>query len=222
MADIEYTIKRTMRRNILIRITTDATVQVLAPKKLSRSFIDGFVQSKREWICSNLELMEKRIVEQRAFQLETFRFLGKDYPVRCKKIDKASFSGKAFLVPEGDVCEKKAALVEWMKKEGKPILERRAAHYASLMGVSYENIKMSGAKTRWGSCSSKKNINFTWRLLFASPHTIDYVVVHELTHLTEMNHSDAFWQLVGRVIPDYRDCQLELKELQNIIELEQW
>ena len=83
-------------------------------------------------------------------------------------------------------------------------------------------VKINGAKTRWGSCSSKKSINFSWRLIKADDDVIDYVVVHELSHITEMNHSPNFWAIVENILLDYRERKVKLKRLQKRLSMENW
>lgn len=88
----------------------------------------------------------------------------------------------------------------------------RAAYFAKILGVDYGRITIRNQKTRWGSCSSKGNLNFNCLLMLAPPRIIDYVVVHELCHRKEMNHSKAFWKQVEEVLPNYRDSVRWLKE----------
>jgi len=95
-------------------------------------------------------------------------------------------------------------------------------HYAGLMSASPTAVKINGAKTRWGSCSAKKSLNFSWRLVMADDSVIDYVVVHELAHITEMNHSARFWAIVAGVLPDYKERQKQLKALQKRLNAEDW
>ena len=92
------------------------------------------------------------------------------------------------------------------------VIPRRVAYYAEKLGVSYGKITLRQQKTRWGSCSSEKNLNFNWKLILAPPEVLDYVVVHELCHLKEMNHSKAFWDEVWNVMPEYETYKLWLKE----------
>lgn len=92
------------------------------------------------------------------------------------------------------------------------IFTRKVEYYARIMGVSYGRISIREQKTRWGSCSSKGNLNFNWRLIFAPPEVLDYVVVHELAHRKEMNHSKAFYAIVESIMPDYRKWKKWLKE----------
>ena len=97
-------------------------------------------------------------------------------------------------------------------QKAKEIIPRRTAYFAARMGVSYGRITIREQKTRWGSCSSKKNLNFNWKLLLAPPEVLDYVVVHELCHLKQMNHSRAFWAEVAAILPDYKERKKWLRE----------
>lgn len=92
------------------------------------------------------------------------------------------------------------------------IFTRKTAYYASVMNVTYGRISIREQKTRWGSCSSKGNLNFNWRLIFAPEEVLDYIVVHELAHRREMNHSPAFYRIVESVLPDYKKDQKWLRE----------
>ena len=92
------------------------------------------------------------------------------------------------------------------------IFTRKTEYYARIMGVSYGRISIREQKTRWGSCSSKGNLNFNWRLILAPEEVLDYVVVHELAHRREMNHSKAFYAIVESVLPDYRTARKWLRD----------
>lgn len=106
---------------------------------------------------------------------------------------------------------KDPALEQVYRRQAKARLEERAAYFASRMGVSYQRISVRAAKTRWGSCSAKGNLNFHWKLILMPPQVLDYVVVHELAHRKEMNHSPAFWAEVEKILPDYRERRKWLK-----------
>ena len=92
------------------------------------------------------------------------------------------------------------------------VIPRRVAYYAEKLGVSYGKITLRQQKTRWGSCAANGNRNFNWLLILAPPEVLDYVVVHELCHRREMNHSQAFWKEVEKILPDYRERQKWLKD----------
>lgn len=98
-----------------------------------------------------------------------------------------------------------------LRKLAKKILKVKVAYYAEIMGLKYGRITITGAKTRFGSCSSKGNISFSYRLMLYPEAAIDYVVVHELSHLLEMNHSKAFYKIVESVLPDYKERRKLLK-----------
>ena len=98
-----------------------------------------------------------------------------------------------------------------LRKAAKKILKAKTAYYAGIMGLKYGRITITGAKTRFGSCSSKGNISFSYRLMLYPESAIDYVVVHELSHLKEMNHSKDFYKIVESVLPDYKERRKLLK-----------
>ena len=99
------------------------------------------------------------------------------------------------------------------KETAREALEQKLRYYAPKMGVTYGRVSVRDQKTRWGSCSSEGNLNFNWRLIMAPPGVMDYVVVHELAHRKEMNHSSKFWAIVEQEMPDYQERKQRLKEL---------
>lgn len=104
------------------------------------------------------------------------------------------------------------ALEERYRQAAREYVPARVAYYQEIIGVTCGNITIRDQKTRWGSCSARGNLNFNWRLMLAPPRVLDYVVVHELCHRKEMNHSPAFWNLVEAVLPDYAQLRKWLKD----------
>jgi len=104
------------------------------------------------------------------------------------------------------------ALEQWYRTEATKLINERADKLRSQMGISYQRIVIRGQKTRWGSCSHKKNLSFNWKLIMAPEPVIDYVIIHELTHLKEMNHSKRFWELVAQYRPRWREYKKWLKQ----------
>ncbi|MDF3001857.1 MAG: metal-dependent hydrolase [Bacillota bacterium] len=105
------------------------------------------------------------------------------------------------------------------KKQAKEYLQHKCRYYSQLMGLIPSAVRINSAKTRWGSCNGRGEINFTFRLIFAPEELIDYVVVHELAHLKEMNHSASFWAVVEQTMPDYRERRKRMREYQHQVEL---
>ncbi|MCM1025751.1 MAG: DUF45 domain-containing protein [Roseburia sp.] len=108
------------------------------------------------------------------------------------------------------------------RSKAREALEGRVAYYHRITGGSYKKITVRDQKTRWGSCSSRGTLSFNYRLIFAPPKVLDYVVVHELCHLTHMNHSKDFWNMVGSVLPDYRKQRKWLREHGHELTLEHY
>ena len=113
--------------------------------------------------------------------------------------------------------EQNPALEVQYRKEARRRITERAAYFAEKMGVDYGRIAIKAAKTRWGSCSAQGNLNFHWKLILMPPAILDYVVVHELAHRIEMNHSPRFWTQVERILPDYRERRRWIKENGGLI-----
>lgn len=116
-------------------------------------------------------------------------------------------------MPSSDLTPvQRNALEARYRQAARNYFPKRVAYYETILGVTHGTITIRDQKTRWGSCSSKGNLNFNWRLMLAPPRILDYVVVHELCHRIEMNHSKAFWDAVETVLPDYRELRKWLKD----------
>ena len=115
--------------------------------------------------------------------------------------------------PRSDLSAvQKNALEKRYKEAAREYIPGRVAYYQTITGGNYSKISIRSQKTRWGSCSAKGTLSFNWRLMLAPPSILDYVVVHELCHLTHMNHSPAFWQAVEKAFPDYKIARKWLKD----------
>lgn len=127
------------------------------------------------------------------------------------------FDGKAFLLPQAESAQ--AKLIAWYKKRAAVILQERVESIAKDMRVLPNGVKITSAKTRWGSCSYTNHLNFSWRLIMCPPEVVDYVVVHELCHILHKDHSKSFWESVGRVDAAYREHENWLKENRRLMEI---
>ena len=102
--------------------------------------------------------------------------------------------------------------MKMLREKARAVVTEKVQYYAPLIGVTYNQIAIRAQHTRWGSCSSKGNLNFNCLLALVPPEALDYVVVHELCHLKELNHSDRFWNEVAKILPDYKTCKKWLKD----------
>ncbi len=113
---------------------------------------------------------------------------------------------------EADYEYKRECLEKWYRKEALCLISEKAEEFAESLSVCFENIRIKDQKSRWGSCSSKGNLNFNWRIIMAPEPVCDYVIIHELCHLVFMDHSVNFWNLVESICPQYRQYKKWLKE----------
>jgi predicted metal-dependent hydrolase len=139
-------------------------------------------------------------------------YKGEKCPV-IKTDGKAAFTGDIFYIPPDSSGNPDALILEkLLRKLAARDLTRKTIEIARLMGVVPVSVKITGAKTRWGSCSVNRNINYSWRLIMADEKSIEYVIIHELSHIIEFNHSAKFWRIVETFCPDYKARRAHLKE----------
>ena len=222
---IPYTLTRSRRKTVALYLS-EGGVEVRAPLSMPKREIDSFVASKQNWLIDKLAQMRERCERRQAFALgygSALLYRGAEYPVTAGSTPHAGFDGSAFYLPAGLSAEQiKAACVKVYRALAARHLGERVLAFAGQMNANPAAVKINGAKTRWGSCSSRKNLNFSWRLIMAEDAVIDYVVVHELAHLTEMNHSARFWAIVQGVLPDFRQRKAGLRQLQARLAIERW
>ncbi|HAN20681.1 MAG TPA: M48 family peptidase [Clostridiales bacterium] len=215
----DYTVVRSSRKTIALVIDSEANLIVRAPNNIKDSEIADFVKKKRHWIndkqyqVSTFAEKHSRVIFETG---ENFLYLGDEYTILRSKESKICFSGTNILIPENFNL---SDVLSWLKEVASNIINERVSRYSSLMGVTYSSIKLSKAKARWGSCSSKDSLNFAWRLIMCPISVIDYVVVHELSHITYKNHSASFWSRVKTVLPNYKEQQDWLKLNRKLMEI---
>ena len=124
-----------------------------------------------------------------------------------------------FRLPVKALPKAPALLAAWYKNQARLILTERTDHFAQQFGLKYRSIRITSARTRWGSCSQLNALSFTWRLVMTPIEIVDYIVVHELAHVVEKNHSRAFWSQVERMLPDYRIRRKWLKTNGRLLDL---
>ncbi len=188
---------RSKRRTISLQIKVDGAFVVRAPMRADINRINDFIKAKTKWIITKQSEMKARFL-QRSEMLETRDSAGQN---------------EVLFLGQHIICEKKKAeLILWYKREALKHLVLRVDYFTKNFGLRCNLVKITSAKKRWGSCSSRGNINFSWRLIMAPPLVVDYVVAHEVSHIKHRNHSRKFWEHVEMMMPEYKKHHVWLKK----------
>lgn len=223
---MDYKVIRSRRKTAAIYIKEDGSIEVRCPLTYSASRIELFVGENEEKLKS---LSSKRAAENhkrntfKIKELESLRFMGKDFPLVISEGNKVAFDGKAFYLPRmlGEE-EAKLAIIKLYKNLAKETIGLKVERFSKLMALEPGRISISGAKGRWGSCGAKNSLNFSWRLIRANEECLDYVIIHELAHIRHRDHSPHFWSLVGKYCPGYKLAKALLFEEQQRLACENW
>ncbi len=199
---------RSKRKTIGLYIQRDGRLIVRAPRQASRILIEAFVQEKEAWIREKQAIARQMAAQNQPRQFmdgETFLFLGEAYSLRIVESQAKPLVFNAGFHLRRDAQPRAAALVEaWYRGQARQVITERVVWYAKQHGFHYKKIRISGARTRWGSSSTTGTLSFTWRLVMAPLEMIDYVVLHELAHTRVRNHSPAYWAALRELMPDYK------------------
>ena len=211
---------RSRRKTIALVITRDATLVVRAPLRASLGYINGLVSKKSHWIRKKLlEMSERPMPPVKEFvNGEEFFYLGKPYQLCIVENSDSDIELKDKLyLSKRAVPEAREVLKLWYKSEALKIISDRCKRYQRIIGCKPSSIKISEAKKRWGSCGRKGTLNFSWRLIMAPVEVIDYLIVHELAHIGQLDHSRAYWSKVGSILPDYKIWDKWLKDNDGLL-----
>jgi hypothetical protein len=194
-------------RRISLRLDSRGEHFVLTlPRGVSKDAGLDFAERQKDWMASTLEALPKRLPFRHG---EEVPLLGIPHrvdhdpakPARVKAHGNAP-SGFTLSVGGPD-AGLEIRLQNWLRKQAKAELTARATLFADQLGINFSKVSVGDPKSRWGSCSSRRALAFSWRLIMTPTEVMDYVVAHEVAHLLEMNHSPAFWKVVARLMPDY-------------------
>jgi predicted metal-dependent hydrolase len=202
---------RKRKKTITLTLSREGIAIVRAPYGVPVAEIALFVEKKRVWL--NRKMAEFKADHRDRFPVslnpgEGIFYLGESYPF-CLQDDHAGgkdtliWTGNAFHLMCRNLSAGKALLGKWYERQARDFFPTRVAHYGSIMGVVPSSIRVSSARFRFGSCSAGKRVSLSWRLMMAPLEVIDSVIIHELSHLKEMNHSERFWSFVCMFCPDY-------------------
>ena len=223
VGEIDYhLLPGTERKTTDIVIERDGQVVVRPPSKLSHEQIDDLVASKRSWIYRNLaewrDLNATAVVREWV-NGEAFLYLGRSYRLSLHadqgcdlKLKEGRFCLDRNLIDRAGVSAAKKAFEEFYATKATRRINDRVAYFAPKVGVKPKKISISDLCYRWASCSKDGKLKFNWKCMMAPPKVIDYVIVHELCHMRIHDHSDAFWNEVDKVLPDYLERKNWLKK----------
>ncbi len=207
---------RSRRKTIALIVTPEGQLEVRAPQRATRAQIEAFVAAKAEWIRAH---QAKALAKPRPKPLEfaenaSLPYLGHSYPLRLASGQKTALELRdgAFLLNPAALPGAAAVFTAWVKRQARVLLAERVRLHSARLGLQPAAVRISSARTRWGSCSSRGTLSFTWRLALAPLEVVDYVVIHELVHLAVKNHSRDFWQQVAAAYPAYQPAKTWLRE----------
>ena len=212
-------VRRRGRRGVALKVDYDG-LTVSAPVTLSLSRIEAFVRDSERWVLRKLEEWGRRRVPEVSWRDGyALPWLGDTLVLRTAQgASKAALSEGELRVTTrtGDPDAVRRAVIAWYKRAALAYLSGRVAQLAERAGLAPPRVFISPARTRWGSCNSRREVRLAWRLVKAPPRLVDYVICHELAHLRHMNHSRAFWTEVERQCPGHRELRDELHQTDHL------
>lgn len=218
---MDYQIKRSSRSlSLRISINAKAKLIVSAPKFMPEFMIRKFVEAQKTWIEANLAKVQKNQITVKADELYIF---DKKYQIVINdQADKMGIFVRGEKLLVNNLGKKSASKIKqqienFLKKTAAKYIAARTSILAKKMDIAYQRISLRQQSSRWGSCSSRGNLNFNWRLVHYPSAIIDYVIIHELAHRLEMNHSKKFWAIVKKFDSEYliHKGQLRKKRYNN-------
>lgn len=219
MPNLQYKIIRSKRKSLSLTVDRNGEVLVRAPLRVPNSAIDRFVEEKKAWIARTRRRIAEFDASHPPMSISeggNLMFMGRYYGVvRTDSVDIA-ISGNTIRIPRHYDGSK---VVAWMKAEASHVIGERVSHYAAVTKLTPLSIRLTNARTRWGSCGGAGGVNFTWRLILCPLPVIDYVVVHELCHLVHRNHGRHFWESVENILPQYKEAENWLKDNGKLIRM---
>lgn len=210
------------RKTLSLSVMKDGNVVVKAPIGMRNETINHFVEEKQAWIRDKLFLINKTKVKfDDVVHYQRFLLYGNKYSLILDNVKKIETNDKFQIIMPQKIDREKIlkTLKNWYKKIAKQILEDRLKFIESRIKLKSSLMRISDSKGRWGSCNSKGVITFNFRVIMLPPAIIDYVIIHELCHLVEMNHSKNFWKLVETFLPKAPELKMAIKEYGFLLSL---
>jgi predicted metal-dependent hydrolase len=212
---IVYIVFRPRARRYLLGLRPDGAARLVIPRRGTEPEGLRFLERSEPWLLKRLAHWRSRSHARQPWGEGTrFPFRGEETSLRIEKIDSGvtlSFADQIVLMPR-ELPDYRDAVLGHLRRMAERELPVRTRELALLHGITIKRVTVRAQKTRWGSCSARGTISLNWRLIQAPPFVVDYLIVHELMHRREMNHSVRYWKLVANAFPDYRRAELWLKK----------
>jgi predicted metal-dependent hydrolase len=215
---LAYDVTRTNRKTIALKVSPDGDLKVTAPINISDDEIQSVIQKKKFWLYKTINKTKEKVssrLKKEYISGELFWYLGKRYRLDVCHCEHSGlkFQYSKFILNVADRDRAEELFKAFYKQKAKEKIYSQVEKYAKQMGVNYSEVKFLDMKKRWGSCTNAGNIILNTHLVKAPMYVIDYVIVHELAHLIEFNHSKKFWNIVKTQISDYKEHMQWLDKL---------
>lgn len=209
--DVPITHIRSKRKSLTLIIEPGGNVVLKTPKYTSMKEIQRFLEKQSSWISTKV-IESKKNFTHYDFQpgsLTPYKGVNLEIIID-QNMRQITLTDNSILIPES--IDIKAQLLKWYKTKAREQITIYVEDLTSIIGITYNKIFIRNQKTRWGSCSGRKNLNFSWKVILTPPELIKYLVVHEVCHLVEMNHSRNFWKLVEKYDPLFIQHRKDLQK----------
>ncbi len=220
----KITVKRSKRKTASIYIERDGSLSLFVPEKTSDKEIKSILKTNEYRIFkyqAKRSLLNEKAIKREPVNGQSYLYLGRNYYLQYSHdAEEIEFRGRYFYAPAGKPEKLNVLFKAFYKNRGKLFLPPRVHKYSLLMGELIEEVSVLDLKNRWASCSDKKpKVNFHWKIMMAPVSVIDYLIVHELTHLRYKRHNTEFWNAVDKILPNYQKQVAWLKEYGAALEI---
>lgn len=226
IGDIDIEIKRSKRsKTITVNIERDGSVNAVAPFDCPDETIYKELLAREYLICkriANRKAVTEAHVNREFVNGQSFLFMGQSYNLQITQTAKKALEivDDKFVLSEKYLPKARETFIKFYKKQGLPYIKERVAYFSEMVGREPASVKIMELGAHWASCTPSHNINFHWKCIMAKPMIIDYLIVHELTHLKYPQHTRQFWDAVFSVMPNYKECEEWLHDFGVTLSLE--